>query len=163
MRGKGLTVGDSLILLSLAPILQPNRTFTASPLDVLSAPMYLQHRIEERLLVRVVLIQRSYRNSRSLRYPRRRQSIRSHRQQNLNGRFCNRLYGHGRPLLNGRLSWLKRMWACCPHNANSRLKYQWGDMPQWVFCTKEGRPLEDWHVRKAMMTILIAFGTRMRV
>src|SRR6266853_1354668 len=37
--------------------------------------MYLEHRIEERLLVRVVLIQRSYGNSRSLRNPRRCQSI----------------------------------------------------------------------------------------
>lgn len=39
-----------------------------------------------------------------------------------------------------------------------RLKYEWEDMPKWVFCTKDGKPLEDWHVRKAMMTILKKAG-----
>jgi hypothetical protein len=31
-------------------------------------------------------------------------------------------------------------------------------MPPWVFCTKEGAPLEDWNLRKAMMKILKKAG-----
>jgi hypothetical protein len=64
-------------------------TFTAAQRFARHAPstasatfarIYLQHRVEERLPVRVVLIQRSNRNSRPLCYPRRRQSIQPDRQ-----------------------------------------------------------------------------------
>ena len=81
--------------------------------------MCLQNSMEKRLLIGIVLIQRSYRNSRPLRHPRGRQPIRSHGQQNLNGGFRDGLHGDRRTPLNGRLSWLKRMRRRCLHNANS--------------------------------------------
>jgi hypothetical protein len=53
------------------------------------------------------------------RCPCRRQSTQSHRQQNLNSGFRNRLDRHGRPLLEGRLFWLKRSGPHSGHNAKS--------------------------------------------
>jgi integrase len=39
-----------------------------------------------------------------------------------------------------------------------KLKYDWDELPLWVFCSKEGTPLEDWTVRKAMTIILKKTG-----
>jgi hypothetical protein len=71
--------------------------------------MVLQHAKQERLLIGVVLIQRSYGYPGALRNTRRRQTVRPVAEQNLNSRLENRVHRDGRPRLNRRLSWLKRL------------------------------------------------------
>ena len=80
----------------------------------------LQQGEQQRLLVRVVLVERSDRDSRALGHASGRQPVDAVAEQNLNGRLRDRLDGGRRTLLNGRFSWLIRSCGKGFQNANSR-------------------------------------------
>ena len=66
--------------------------------------MRLQHRVEQRLLVGIVLLHRPYRDTGPFGDARRGKTPLADRQQNLNGRFENRRERRGRTRLPRRFS-----------------------------------------------------------